>query len=52
MKGRELLEQEQAEFITNLLNVLRTDPSASDHTLTYESTEDYLWEVLEKIEVF
>jgi hypothetical protein len=47
MRGKELLEQEQAEFITALLNVLKTDPMASDHEIMYEDTADYLWELIE-----
>lgn len=48
MRTKDILAQEQKEFITKLLALLKTDPSADDFILGYESTEEYLWELLEK----
>ena len=48
MRTMDILQAEQKVFISKLMNLLRTDPTASEHALTYRETEEYLWELLDK----
>lgn len=45
---RQQLENTKIEYINRVLDLLRTDPFAPDHHLTYSSLEDYLHELFDK----
>ncbi len=42
------IRKKQELYVIELMRILRSDPTASEHKKNYKYTEEYLWELLEK----